>query len=144
MIVLDTNVLSELLKPAPDENVKVWVERKPIASLFISTLTQAEILYGVALLPDGKRKNGLLAATHTLFSKGFAGRILPFDTDAAVMYPQIAATRRRMGRPISQFDAQIAAIARSRGGPVATRNVDDFSDCGIEVINPWQAGRSGK
>jgi predicted nucleic acid-binding protein len=144
MIVLDTNVLSELLKPARDPNGKAWGKRQPNASLFISTITQAESRYGLALLPDGQRKDGLLAAAHTMFSKGFAGRILPFDNNAAVFYAQVAATRRRTGRPISQFDAQIAAVARSRGGPVATRNVDDFSDCGIEVINPWLTENSSE
>ena len=137
MTILDTNVLSELVKPAPDPNVVHWIGQKPVASLFTSTITQAEILYGVTLMPDGDRKTLLLKAVFRMFDELFAGRLLPFDAEAAMNYALIASDRRRAGRPISQFDAQIAAIARSREGRLATRNVSDFEGCGIVVVNPW-------
>ena len=137
MIIIDTNVLSELLKREPDQNVKSWMSLQPILSVFTTTVTQAEILYGVELLPDGKRNNKLKTAVQTLFSERFKGRILPFDIEAAVEYAEIASSRRASGIPVSQFDAQIAAITRTRGARLVTRNSDDFRDCGIEVINPW-------
>lgn len=136
MIVIDTNVLSELLKREPDQNVKSWMSRQPMTSVFTTTVTQAEILHGVALLPDGKRKNKMMEAVQTLFLKRFMGRILPFDIEAAVDYAEIASLRRASGIPISQFNAQIAAITRTRGASLVTRNSDDFRDCGIKVINP--------
>ncbi|TVQ72146.1 MAG: type II toxin-antitoxin system VapC family toxin [Balneolaceae bacterium] len=137
MIVLDTNVLSELVKPSPDSNVIQWVSQRPVAALFTSTITQAEILYGVSLLPDGDRKKQLQKAVVRLFDELFHERVLPFDGDAAMAYARIAVSRRQSGRPISQFDAQIAAIARSRESQLATRNGMDFEGCGIVVINPW-------
>ena len=137
MIIIDTNVLSELLTREPDQNVKSWMSLQPMLSVFTTTVTQAEILYGVELLPDGKRKNKLKTAVQSLFSGRFTGRILPFDIEAAVEYAEIASSRRASGIPISQFDAQIAAITRTRGARLVTRNSDDFRDCGIEVINPW-------
>lgn len=143
MILLDTNVISELMRPEPSPGVVSWVNIKPMTSLFITTITQAEILYGVRLLPEGQRKSKLLAEAQSMFSEDFSGRILPFDFNAAQAYAEIASARRSSGRPISQFDAQIAGIARSRGSRLATRNVDDFIDCGIKVINPWQKRKSG-
>jgi predicted nucleic acid-binding protein len=138
MIVLDTNVLSELLRLAPDASVVRWVSAQAVESLFTTTVTQAEMLYGVQLLPSGRRKQQLEEAVGLLFDEDFAGRVLSFDGDAAVAYGRIAAERKRNGRPIPQFDAQIAAIAKSRGGQLATRNVDDFEACGLRVINPWR------
>ncbi len=137
MIVVDTNVLSELLRPEPHANVKSWMSQHPVTSVFTTTITQAEIMYGVELLPAGQRKDKLKTAVHTLFSHNFTGRILPFDIEAAIVYANIASSRRASGFPISQFDAQIAAITRTRGARLVTRNFDDFRDCGIEVINPW-------
>lgn len=137
MIVLDTNVLSELMRSRPEPMVASWLGAQPTMSLFITAVTEAEILYGLALLPQGRRRDDLLAAARSLFDEEFAGRILPFDSDAAAAYSVIAADRRPAGRPISQFDAQIAAIVRSRGGTLATRNTADFIDCGIELIDPW-------
>jgi predicted nucleic acid-binding protein len=139
MIVLDTNVLSELMRLRPEPAVEAWLGAQPTASLFIPAITQAEILYGLALLPEGRRRTDLLAAATSMFEEDFGGRILPFDSDAAVAYGDIAADRRKAGRPISQFDAQIAAIVQSRGGVLATRNIADFVDCGIEVVDPWPA-----
>jgi predicted nucleic acid-binding protein len=139
VIVLDTNVLSEMMRPEPDSTVAAWISARPASSLFTTTVTLAEILYGVRLLPSAKRRSSLETAVSEMFATDFAGRVLPFDQAAAQAYAEIAAARRRAGRPITQFDAQIAAIARSRDAGVATRNVVDFEGCGIGVIDPWRA-----
>ncbi len=107
--------------------------------MFTTTLTQAEIYYGLALLPEGKGREALLAAARAMFDEDLAGRIVPFDTDAALAYPEIAVGRRSGGQLISQIDGQIAAIVRSRGARMATRNVRDFAACGITVVDPWNA-----
>jgi len=137
MIVLDTNVLSEVLRPSPEPTVLAWLTKQPRASLFTTTVTEGEVLYGIRLLADGKRRRGLWDAAKRIFSEDFAGQVLSFDGDAADMYAEIAASRRLAGKPISQFDAMIAAMTRSRGSTLATRNAKDFEDCGIDVINPW-------
>jgi len=137
MIILDTNVLSELMKANPSTNVMGWTAAQPPSSLFTTTITQAEILYGLELLPDGVRREALADAVAGMFDKDFSGRVLSFDGPAAQAYAVIAAERRQAGRPIAQFDAQIAAITRSRGAAVATRNASDFKGCGIHVVNPW-------
>ncbi|MGH8647260.1 MAG: type II toxin-antitoxin system VapC family toxin [Gammaproteobacteria bacterium] len=139
MIVLDTNLLSELKKPAPAESIMHWVASQPATSLYTTRITQAEILHGVMLLPSGRRRNAIEVAAEAMFKEDVGGRILPFASDAARPYARIAAERRRVGRPISQFDAQIAAIARSTGAAIATRNVTDFEGCGVKVIDPWKA-----
>lgn len=105
--------------------------------LCTTAVTQAEILYGLALLPQGKRRSNLLTAAGQMFAEDFAGRVLPFDGAAAEAFALLAAGRRRAGRPTGTFDAEIAGIGRSRGAAVATRNVADFQDCGVMVINPW-------
>ena len=138
MIVLDTNVLSETLRPIPADSVKRWMRAQPSASLFTTTICEAEIFYGLALLPRGHRRARLERAVTAIFAEDFAERILPFDSAAARAFAGIAAHRRRLGRPISEFDAQIAAIAHSCGAAVATRKVEDFADCGIRVISPWE------
>lgn len=137
MILLDTNVISELMRPAPSAAVENWVGNQPAASLFIAAVTEAELRYGLALLPEGQRQRHLSLQAEAMFVEDFADRILPFDSAAAIAYARIAAGRRQAGRPIAQADAQIAAIAFSRGAIVATRNVADFEDCGIAVLNPW-------
>ena len=137
MIVLDTNVVSELMKSAPEPSVLAWIDAMPAATVFVSAITRAEILYGIALVPEGKRRDRLERAAHTAFEAYFRGRILPFDSEAADAFAPLAAGRRQAGRPISQPDAQIVAIARSRGAELATRNVPDFEGCGVEIINPW-------
>jgi hypothetical protein len=139
MIVLDTNVLSEALRSVPEPSVLDWLADQPSASLFTTTVTRGEILYGIRLLSDGKRRQGLWDAANKIFDEDFAGHVLSFDGDAADMYAEIAASRRIAGKPISQFDAMIAAMARSRGAILATRNAKDFDNCGIDVINPWVA-----
>jgi len=137
MILLDTNILSELMRPVPEKGVEQWFADQPDASVFISAITEAELRYGVALLPAGKRRSALTAVIEDMLGEDFTGRILPFDSAAAVAFAEIAATRRQAGRPIAQADAQIAAIARSRGAALATRNVPDFDGCGVDVVNPW-------
>ena len=139
MIVLDTNVVSELMKPVPTAAVARWIAEQPATTLYTTTVTQAEILHGIQLLPAGKRRAALETAAEAMFDEDFGGRVLPFGGEAARAYAQIAAQRRRSGRPISQFDAQIAAIARSARAAVATRNVSDYDDCGVKVVNPWDA-----
>lgn len=138
MIILDTNVLSELMKPAPDEDVTRWMASQPASSVYTTSLTQAEVLYGIAVLPAGARRSALEAAAEAMFAEELSDRILAFGADAARPYARIAAERRRAGRPISQFDAQIAAIARSSGAALATRNVADYDGCGVKLINPWE------
>jgi hypothetical protein len=139
MIVLDTNVLLETLRQRPEEAVQRWIKAQSASSLFTTTVCEAEIFYGVALLPPGRRRTALAQAVATIFAEEFFGRILPFDSAAARAFAEIAAARRRLGRPIDDFDAQTAAIARSCSAAIATRNVDDFADCGIVVIDPWRA-----
>ncbi|WP_440997850.1 type II toxin-antitoxin system VapC family toxin [Arhodomonas sp. SL1] len=139
MIVLDTNVLSEVLRPVPEHQVVDWLERQPRRSLFTTTVTRGELFYGVRLLPEGQRRHRLMEALEAILDEDFAGQVLSFDADAADSYADIAAARRMRGRPISQFDAMIAATARSRGAALATRNIRDFADCGLELIDPWSA-----
>ena len=139
MIVLDTNVLSEAMRPLPEPTVLDWLAKQPRASLFTTTVTQGEVLYGIRLLADGKRRRALWDAAKKIFSEDFTGQVLSFDGDAADMYAEIAASRRMLGEPISQFDAMIAAMARSRGASLATRNARDFDNCGIEIVDPWTA-----
>lgn len=138
MIVLDTNVLSELLRPVPAPQVEAWLSAQGGATIFFTTVGEAELRHGVAILPAGRRRNALSAAIEGILEEDFRDRILPFDRAAARAYASIAAERRAAGRPISQFDCQIAAIVRANGAAVATRNVGDFGGCGIEVIDPWR------
>jgi predicted nucleic acid-binding protein len=137
MIVLDTNVLSEASRPVPSRRVMEWLAAQQPAQLFTTTISEAEFLYGVASLPTGKRRISLEQAARRMFAEDFANRVLPFDSAAAQVFTLIATERRNRGRPIGDFDAQIAAIARSHGAAVATRNVADFSDCGIDNVDPW-------
>ena len=137
MIILDTNVLSELLRPEPARQVERWLAAQDGARVYFTTVGEAELRHGVAILPAGKRRNALTSAIEGLLEEDFRDRILPFDRAAARAYATIAAVRRAAGRPISQFDCQIAAIARAREAPVATRNTSDYEGCGIELIDPW-------
>ena len=140
MIILDTNVLSELMRASPSPRVASWVGGRPARSLYVTSITQAEGMHGILLLPKGRRRESLEAAAAAMFAVELAGRVLAFASDAAIPYAQIAVARRRAGRPISHFDAQIAAIARVHGATVATRNVGDFEGCEVDVINPWSEG----
>jgi predicted nucleic acid-binding protein len=137
MIILDTNVLSEPLKKRPKPAVLRWLAAQEPSGACTTALTQAEMLYGIEALPPGKRKTGLATAIETMFAEEFPSRILPFDSGAARIFSKIVAGRDAVGRPISQTDAMIAAIARSHGAALATRNTGDFEHCGIRVVNPW-------
>jgi hypothetical protein len=137
MLVLDTNVLSEVLRPEPDAGIQAWLRSQAPASVFTTAITQAEIMYGIAIMPKGQRQSTLLTAATLMFEDDFQGRILPFNSDAAEIYAAIASARRLAGQPISQADGQIAAITQSRGGRLVTRNVSDFTNCGIDIVNPW-------
>jgi predicted nucleic acid-binding protein len=139
VIILDTNVLSELMRPRVAAPVAAWAASRAASSLYVTTTTQAEILYGIALLPAGRRRGAIASAAATMFDVEFAGRVLPFGSEAASMYARIAADRRLAGVPISSFDAQIAAIARVTGAKIATRNVRDFESCGVDLLDPWAA-----
>ena len=138
MILLDTNVVSESMRPEPDFNVTAWLAEQTPAEVFLTTVSEAELRYGVAILPAGRRRNRLVAEVEAMLATDFAMRVLSFDSGAARAYAEIGARRRAAGRPISYADCQIAAIARSRDAAVATSNVEHFETCGIEVINPWQ------
>ena len=138
MIVLDTNVLSELLRPAPATQVEAWLGRQDSDAIFFTTIGEAELRYGVAILPIGKKRTTLEAAIQGMMDDDFRDRILACDRDAARAYSTIAAERRAAGRPISHFDCQIAAITRAHGGKLATRNAKDFEGCGLIVIDPWR------
>jgi predicted nucleic acid-binding protein len=135
--LLDTNVVSELLRPTPSPAVLAWFSLQPAESLWTSAVTKAEMLLGVRLLVPGRRRSALEAAVDGLFAEDFAGRILPFDADTADGYADIVASRRARGRPIPQFDAQIAAIARRARFRLATRNTGDFEHCGLTLVDPW-------
>jgi predicted nucleic acid-binding protein len=140
MIILDTNVLSELLRPEPARQVERWLAAQDGTKVYFTTVGEAELRHGVAIRPAGKRRNALTTAIEGLLEEDFRDRILSFDRPAARAYAAIAAIaaeRRAAGRPISQFDCQIAAIARAREATVATRNTSDYEGCGIELINPW-------
>lgn len=137
MTVVDTNLLSEALKPAPASAVLNWLSSQSGNQLYTTVISQAELLYGVALLPHGARRAGLQTAIDLILAEDMGGRILAFDQDAARAFAAISASRRKKGRPISEMDAQIVAIAFSRGATLATRNIRDFEDCGVKLINPW-------
>lgn len=137
MYVLDTNVVSELMRPTPDPSVEAWVAGHRAADLHFSSIGEAEIRFGVAIMPAGRRREALAAAIDGLMREDFSGRVLPFDSAAARAYAEIAAARRSVGRPVSLADCQIAAIARAHGLALATRNVRDFAGMGIEIADPW-------
>jgi len=140
MIVLDTNVVSELLRASPTPAVEAWLTGQDSAAVYLTAISAAELRYGVAIMANGKRRVMLAEAVDGILEEDFRDRILPFDSAASVEYANIGAERRAMGRPISQFDCQIAAIARAHGATIATRNVGDFEGCGLEVIDPWHRG----
>jgi len=136
MIVVDTNVVSELMKPSPSPVIVAWIRTHPVADLYTTSVTQAEIGYGIERLPDGRRKDALRAAADDVFST-FSEQVLAFDTTAAVEYPGVVRRRDLAGAPIDGFDAVIASICRSHDATLATRNVRDFEGTGIVVIDPW-------
>ena len=137
MVVLDTNVVSELMRDEPHADVIVRLDDHPTRELFVTAVTEAEVRTGIAFLPEGRRRRGIAEAADRAFSGLFAGRFLPFDSEAARAYAGIAAARHAAGRPVPHADGWIAAIARSRGTAVATRNIPDFADMGIDLVDPW-------
>ncbi len=138
MIVLDTNVLSELMRREPEPKVVTWFRKLPAGSLYTTTITRAELLFGVALLPNGKRKTSLHEAVSALFAVDLDGRVLPFDLEASDHFAAVACRSRTHGIAMSDADARIAAIASSRGAQLATRNVREFAECGVPLLNPWE------
>ena len=139
MFLLDTNIVSELLRPSPDPAVETWIGDRRATDLYFSAIGEAELRYGVAVLPAGRRRAALASAIEAILREDFTDRVLPFDREAARDYADIAAMRRAASLTVPPTDCQIAAIARSRGMAVATRNVRDFENIGIEVIDPWTA-----
>ena len=137
--LLDTNVVSELIRKSPEPAVTGWASGHLVEDLFFSAVSEAELRYGVGILPVGRRRDTLLFEIEAMLRDAFEDRVLPFDSDAARAYGHIAAGRRSAGRPVSPADCQIAAIAASRRMTVATRNVRDFEGMGIEVVDPWAA-----
>lgn len=137
MIVVDTNVTSELMKPSPSTAVTTWVRNRGAADLYTTSITIAEVLYGIERLPAGRRKDQLKTTTKDVFS-AFADHLLAFDATAAVEYAGLVSSRERTGAPIDGFDAQIAAICRVHGATLATRNAKDFQDTGIDIVDPWR------
>jgi len=142
-VLLDTNALSEILRSSSDPAVIRWFASQAQDQLFVSAVTQAEMELGAGLLPRGKRQQKLQAALQELFEQDFAGRVLPFDGRSVPHYAEIVVARRAAGRPISQFDAQIAAIALQHGMALATRNTRDFEGCGLRLIDPWSTRGQG-
>jgi toxin FitB len=139
MVILDTNLVSELMKPAPSTAVIAWMSCQALHDLFTTSITEAEVLYGVERLPKGKRRDELMRQAEAEFAEDYAGRVLAFDERAAREFARIVAERRMRGRPIPFADAQIAAIARANHATLATRNTQDFEGCGVSVVNPWEA-----
>ena len=138
MIVLDTNVVSEMMRLAPAPSVAAWLNDQDVSLLFLTAVTVGEIRYGMRVLPQGKRRRFLEEGFEKILARGFAGRILAFDEAAAHRYGEIMGRRKEIGRPLATLDGQIASIAWSNGCSVATRNVQDFMECGVEVINPFE------
>lgn len=136
MIVVDTNVTSEIMRPSPAPQVRAWLAEQPARELCTTAITVAEIGYGIARLPDGQRREQLAGAAAEVFAS-FSDRVLPFDGRAAAEYAEVVLSRERAGTPISGFDAEIACICRSHGAVLATRNVKDFDNVGLELTNPW-------
>lgn len=140
MIVVDTSVISELIRQAPAPEVVSWLDALAADEVATTAITAAELLYGVQRLPDGHRKTELSAAVHGLLSNEFQDRVLAFDKQAASPYAEIVSRRERLGRTVGVADAQIAAICRATGAALATRNTDDFEETGVDLVNPWKMG----
>lgn len=138
MLILDTNVLSEIMRPRPALEVAAWLARQPDDLLYTTAISQAEVLSGLAIMPEGRRRRELEAAARGIFTEDFEDRILPFDTDATAAYAEIVAARRRTGRPTAPLDLMIAAVAVSHNASVVTHDTKGFEGCGVTLVNPWQ------
>jgi predicted nucleic acid-binding protein len=140
VILLDTNVISELARPSPEPAVENFLRLQPPESVFTSAVCEAEIRYGLARLAPGRRREELTGRMLQFLADAFAGQVLPFDSTCAALYGEIRANREAAGRSITIADGMIAATARVHGAAVATRNITDFAGCGVELVNPWTAG----
>jgi predicted nucleic acid-binding protein len=140
VIVLDTNVISELARRVADVGVLTWLDSLEISDVATTGVTAAELRYGLARLPDGRRKRELTGVIRGILTEDFHGRVLPFDEGSSAQYANIVADRERIGRPIGVADAQIASICRDVGAVLATRNTPDFEETGVELVNPWNLG----
>jgi toxin FitB len=138
-MLLDTNVVSELMRPAPEAAVLSWLNRQAADTLWLNSVVVSELLYGIARLPDGKRRAQMAQTVQAMLDEDFSGRVLPFDLDAAVVYADLVAMRERQGLPMDVADAQIAAICLAHGAALATRNTKHFEGLGLTLINPWVA-----
>jgi hypothetical protein len=139
MILLDTNVLSEMMRPLPEPLVSAWVDNQPEERLWTASIVLSELHSGVDLMPIGRRQKALREAVEEMIVGDLRGRIFKFDENAARRYGQIFSHRQKIGRPIKEMDALIAATALANGASLATRNIADFENCGIALVNPWQA-----
>lgn len=139
MIVLDTNVISEAMRDAPDSRVNAWLEKQKLLNLAISTITIADIQRGLRRLPAGRRRCDLEQRFRDFVGRGFGGRILPFDEDSATLYGDLCRLREAEGLHADSIDMMIAAVARNADAALATRNIADFESCGLRLINPWQS-----
>lgn len=137
MIVLDTNVVSELMRPVPNPAVLAWVDAQPDQDLWLSSVVVSELLYGLARLPSGARRAQLTQAFEAMLAEDFGGRVLAFDLPAAVVYADLVSTREQLGQPLAMADAQIAATCLAHGAQLATRNVRHFEALGLNWVNPW-------
>ncbi len=142
MIILDTNIVAEMMKDSPAPIVATWLNDQSASALFLSAITLGEIAYGLRVLPQGRRRRQLEEGFERVVAEGFSGRILAFDEGAARHYGEIMGRRKEIGRPLGVLDGQIASIARAKGYAVATRNVRDFVECGVEILNPFEPPRS--
>jgi hypothetical protein len=138
VIILDTNVVSEAMRPAPSAKVMDWLADQPVSELCTTTVNEAEVFSGIALMPEGRRRQQFQTRAELMFEGSFERTVLSFDSQSARHFATIMAERQRRGKPIQPLDAQIAAIARLHHATVATRNTADFEDCGIRVVNPWE------
>jgi toxin FitB len=139
MFILDTNILSAMMSARPGPQVAAWVAGQPTDLLFTTSVSQAEILSGLAIMAASRRRLDLESAARAMFLEDFEGRVLPFDMNAAIAYAEIFAARRRVGRPTTTIDLMIASVARSHNASVVTRDMSGFEGCGLLVINPWDA-----
>jgi predicted nucleic acid-binding protein len=138
MILLDTNVISETMRERPNSSVSAWLDSQPRKKLWTASVVIAELLAGIESMPAGRKQQALREAVEDMVLDDFCGQIFPFNLPAARQYAQILATRQRMGRPIREMDAQIAAIACVQGATLVTRDVNDFAGCNLTVVNPWE------
>lgn len=138
-MVLDTNVVSELMRPTPDAAVLAWLNNQAADTLWLNSVVVSELLYGLARMPDGKRRAQLAQAVQAMLDEDFSSRVLSFDLEAAVVYADLVATRERQGLPIDVADAQIASICIAHGAALATRNTKHFDGLGLTLMNPWVA-----